>query len=317
MKPIKNLILALIISLQAFSMITMAQSVEEKGLIAATNITGEVQFAIRSQLLEGSIELRGNVAIQEGDCFILGFEKVNGESANEIVIFDKLPEVKIVHKGKTLMENEDFTMVLKEGKIEIYFNIEIKGQLELEIHSLQVTSNRTTAERAYYMVLEEHLSGIHKKIEIQQVNINYRNFSNFGGRVTFVAGSYNCERDRKEYGMKAMAYVNDITGQMMVPLKDALKVLGAKEKRMKYSKGIFEVYTNRKYTFTVNSKTLTVLDQEGNRKIEISQPIIINEYNMYIALEDLATALNADIERNSDSNESQTLYLPVNKWIED
>ena len=315
MKPIKNLILALTISLQAFSVITMAQSVEEKGLIIAANITGEVQFGRGSQLLEGTIELRGNVAIQEGDCFILGFEKVNGESANEIVIFDKLPELKIVHKGKTLIENEDFTMVLQEGKIEIYFNIEIKGQLEMRIDSLQVTGKREIAERAYYMVLEEHLSGIDKKIEIQQVNINYRGLSNFGGRVTFVAGSHNCERDRKEYGMKAMAYVDDITGQMMVPLKDALKVLGAKEKSMKYSKGIFEAYAPGKYTFTVNSKT--VLDGGGNRKIEISQPIIINECNMYIALEDLATALNADIERNSGSNESQTLYLPMHIWIED
>lgn len=319
MKPIKYLILTIImmISVQAFSVAIMAQPVEEKDLIIEANITGEVKPGLKSQLLEGSIEISGTVDIQKGDYFILGFDKANGQGANELILFDKLPKLKVVHKGKTLVGNKDFTMELKEGKVVIYFNTEITGNLDMRIDSLQVNGDRKIVERAYYMVMEEHLSGINEKVEIQQVNINYKSFSNFGGKVTFTADSHNCEMYRKIYEMKATAYMDTITGKMMVPLKDVLKILGLEEKHMTYSKGIFKVFIEGKYRFKFSNNEISVLDKMGNREMKLSQPIIINKGYMYIALEDLATVLNADTERNIGNNNIQTLYLPVHIWLED
>lgn len=316
MKLIKNLILTLTISLHAFSVITMAQSVEINNLNIVASITDKVKPGLRMQSLEGSTQLSENVFIQKGDYFILSFDKSNGQSANELIMFDKLPTLKMVHKGKTLVENEDFTRSLHEGKLEVYFNTIINGQITINISDFEVSGSHQIVDRVYYMVLEEHFSNLDRKIEIQQVPINYSNFSTLGGTITFTADSPNCEMDRKTYTMNAQTYINDTTGKLMVPLKDTLKLLGTTDNHMIYNKGIFEAYVGEKYIFTVNSNTVIQIDTQ-TQTTQLSQPIIINEGTMYIALEDLATILNAEIKKSFEHNEIQTFYLPVSRWIED
>lgn len=312
MQFMKKLMLAIMISIQVFSITTMAQSTEEDTLIIVSKITGGIRYGLKGEL-DGEIKMNGNVAIQEGDYFELGFEDAKGQSVSELVKFDKLPKVKIVYKGKTLVEDEDFIITLREGKIQVHFNIEIKGQIQMTINSLQVGSHIRTTERAYYLVVEEHFADKCEKLEVQQVNINYGSCSNFGGRVAFIADSNYCEMDQIKYAMKGKVYVDDTTGQMMVPLKDVLKVLGTKEKDMEYSKGIFKAYMSGKYTFAVNSNKIEIAQIGEERKIESLQPVTIKDGNMYIALEDLANVLDAELEKGP---ETTILYVPVRVWIE-
>lgn len=316
MKAIRKLTLVLMISVQVFSITTMAQDIKQNDLASISEITGKVRYGLRGNNLEGAIKLSGNVTAEKGDYFELGFENAKGQSASEVLQFEKLPILKIVYKGKTLVENEDFVITLKDEKVEVHFNTEIKGQVQITIDDVQLI-NRRTDERVYYLILEEHFKGENEKINVQPVTIDY-GYSNFGGRVTFRAGHDDCEMDGIKYEMKGTAYIDETTHQMMVPLKDVLKVLGTKEDHMKYSKGIFKAYIIGCYTFTANSNKVETSVTAGSRKIELLQPIIIKKGNLYIGLEDLANVVNGEIEKSAEGNcEINELYIPVRSWQED
>lgn len=311
MRHIKKLMIAILMSIQVFSLSTMAQDATDKANYIVVNMANGIKPGLRGQLIKGTIALSQEVNLQAGDTFVLGFYKEDVTSANDMILFEEIPQIKMVYKGKVLVENEDFNIALQEGQIVVQLKCAIEGNVEISIEHLVVVS-RLNLDRNYYLILEAHHDKVKEKINIQRVPIDYGYFGTLGGRITFTAGSQSCEVEEEPYKMRGIAYQDASTGQMMVPLKDTLMALGTIEKNMYYSKGTFEAWVPLKHTFKVGSKV--VLDGEENAAL--TRPVILKDDIMYIGLEDFAKIFGGSVLKNEQSPESQLLHVPVSMWLE-